>query len=105
MTDDATGGAPIQVGDDHFTCEVSIVNEMGLHARPASLMVGIASKYPCEIVIYSGSNTVDGKSILQLLSLSAEMGTKLKLETRGPGAREAIEALAEIVRLGFSETP
>ena len=68
-------------------------------------MVGVASKYPCEIVIYSGSNKVDGKSILQLLSLSAEMGTKLKLETRGPGAREAIEALSRLVEQGFSDPP
>ena len=105
MTDEQAGGAPIQIGDEHYTCDVSIVNEMGLHARPASLMVGIASKFPCEIVIYSGSNIVDGKSILQLLSLSAEMGTKLKLETRGTGAREAIEALAQLVHQGFSDPP
>lgn len=97
--------SPVQLGVDHYVCEVSVPNEMGLHARPASLVVGLTSKYECEVAIESGDLRVDAKSILQLLSLSAEMGTRLKLEARGNDALEAITALAELVRKGFHDPP
>jgi phosphocarrier protein len=105
VSDEQAGPSPVRIGDDHYALEVTVVNEMGLHARPASLVVGIASKYPCEVSIQHGPKRVDGKSILQLLSLSAEMGTPLKLETRGDGALQAIQQLGELVENGFNDPP
>lgn len=96
-------GSPVRVSTDRFQMNVVIVNEMGLHARPASLFVELANKFTCEVTIHKGSEQVDGKSILQLLSLSAEAGTPLVLETRGPDAKVAVQALSDLVASGFNE--
>lgn len=98
-----TQGSPVRVSTDRFQMNVVIVNEMGLHARPASLFVELANKFTCEVTIFKGSEPVDGKSILQLLSLSAEAGTPLVLETRGPDAKVAVQALSDLVASGFNE--
>lgn len=96
---------PVRKGDNWFQCNVVVVNEMGIHARPASLFVGLSNKFNCDVTIHKGNEPVDGKSILQILSLSAEAGTPLMLETRGPDAQQAIEALCKLVVSGFSEPP
>jgi phosphotransferase system HPr (HPr) family protein len=105
MNDEYAGPEPRRLSDDHYSLEVTVVNEMGLHARPASLVVGVASKFPCEIAIKNGSKRVDGKSILQLLSLSAEMGSTLTIEARGGDALLAVRQLAELVENGFYDPP
>ncbi|MBY0587386.1 HPr family phosphocarrier protein [bacterium] len=105
MNDYNADPQPRRLSEDHYSLDVKVINEMGLHARPASLVVGIASKYPCEVTVRNGSKLVDAKSILQLLSLSAEMGTHLTLETRGDDALEAIRQLAELVENGFYDPP
>lgn len=98
-----------QLADDHFLCEVDVVNEMGMHARPASLFVGLAIRHECDVSIRAAhqgeppGERVDGKSILQLLSLSAECGTTLTIETRGVGAARAILELRDLVRRGFGD--
>lgn len=94
---------PYRIGPHHYQCVVQVVNDMGLHARPATLLVGSASKFACDVRVGKGSDRVDGKSILQLLSLCAESGTKLALETRGPDAEAAIEELVALVSSGFQE--
>lgn len=96
---------PVRKGDDWFQCDVVVVNEMGIHARPASLFVGLSNRFNCDVTIHKGAEPVDGKSILQILSLSAEMGTPLKLETRGPDAEAAIAELAKLIASGFCEPP
>lgn len=96
---------PVRKGDNWFQCDVVVVNEMGIHARPASLLVGLSNKFDCDVTIVKGSEPVDGKSILQILSLSAEAGTPLRFETRGPDAEVAINELAKLVASGFSEPP
>ena len=95
--------SPRQIDMDHFQAELVVVNKMGLHARPATRFVELANKFECDVTIYKGGEKVDGKSILQLLSLSAEMTTRLLLETRGRGAEAAILALGDLVSSGFDE--
>lgn len=90
-------------GNNHFRCVVKVVNEMGLHARPASLLVELASQFASDVRIIKGNSSCDGKSILQLLSLSAEMGTPLTIETVGVDAEGAIRAVAGLVQNGFNE--
>lgn len=91
------------VGPDRYRCQVTVVNPMGLHARPAMLLVELAGQFPCAIRISRGNETKDAKSIMQLLGLSAEMGTTLVLEAEGNEAPAALAALAELVRNGFNE--
>jgi phosphotransferase system HPr (HPr) family protein len=107
LTGGGDGGVPDfaveTLGQDHCRVAVVIVNEMGLHARPASEFVKLAGSYACGVSIRKGNQQVDGKSILQLFSLAAEVGTRLTLEGRGPDAHAALVALAELVRSGFRE--
>lgn len=91
-------------GVPHFRQEVLIVNESGLHMRPASMVAALSQRFQCDVVIWKNNvPPVDGKSILQLMTLSADAGTVLTLETRGPDAEEAIIALRDLVSSGFHD--
>ena len=82
---------------------VTIVNQLGLHARAAAKFVDMASRYRANIEIVRGADCVDGKSILGLLTLAAPRGTQLTLLANGPDAGEALEALAQLVGGRFGE--
>lgn len=83
--------------------EVEISNEVGLHVRPASMLVEIASKFESEIWIEKDGQEANGKSIMSLLLLSAEKGSKIKIKAEGPDAEEAVKALVSIVEKKFGE--
>ncbi len=80
---------------------VEICNEQGLHARPAELFARQAMRFESQVEIVSGSQRVDGKSILHLLTLGAGQGTQLVIEAEGPDAQAAVDALAALVERGF----
>lgn len=82
---------------------VVVVNTQGFHARPAHLFVKLAMTFKCKIQIQKGNQTIDGKSILDLLTLGAGNGTQLKLKATGHDAGEALAALAQLVEGGFGE--
>ena len=77
--------------------EIVINNDQGLHARPAALFVQLANKYDCEIVVRKGSNTVNGKSIMGILMLAAERGSKLMISAEGEDASKAVEELGNFL--------
>ncbi len=83
--------------------EVEIFNEIGLHVRPASMLVEAASKFESEIWIEKDGQEANGKSIMSLLLLSAEKGSKIKIKAEGPDAKEAVATLAEIIEKKFGE--
>ena len=83
--------------------KVVINNPQGLHARPADLFTRLASRYESRIMVVRDNQRVDGKSILDLLTLAAEMGTELTIEAAGRDADEAIHALAELVVANFED--
>ena len=83
--------------------QVTITNPQGMHARPADMFVKLANRFASQIVIVKGSERVDGKSILGLLTLAATEGTMLLLEADGPDAQQALDALAELVAQNFAE--
>lgn len=74
-----------------------IQNEQGLHARPAAIFVQIANKYESDIVVRKGRQEVNGKSIMGLLTLAAEKGSKLYIKASGPDAKEAMQELEKII--------
>ena len=86
------------------TRQVSVVNQLGLHARAAARFVKVASRFKCQIRVGRGQHTMDGKSILGLLLLAAARGSRLTLSADGPDEAEAIDALAGLVERGFEET-
>src|SRR4051812_7578313 len=82
---------------------VTLVNPQGFHARPAHLFVKLAASFPCQIEIVKGNEVINGKSILDLLTLGAGNGTTLTLRASGANAEAAVEALAKLVEGGFGE--
>ena len=89
------------------TKTVTIVNPQGLHARPADLFVKLANRFSAKIWVSRGKNheSVDGKSILSILTLGAEQGTRLEIIATGEDAAAAVAALSELVEQGFAVDP
>lgn len=82
---------------------VTVRNPQGLHARPADLLVRLASQFESTLRISSGSEWVDCKSILSLLTLGAAQGTELAIQAEGTDAESALQAIAELFEAGFHE--
>ena len=103
-TDDQPGGAVPAAGtdpvDDVAASEtVELVNESGLHARPAAEFVKTAAKYEASVRV----NGVDAKSLLAIMALALPKGATVTIEGSGPDAQDAVEALVALVRSGFGE--
>lgn len=92
-------GAPVQT----VSREVVVANSQGLHARPADLLAREARKWQSRIELVADAQRVDGKSILELLTLAAEAGTRLVVEATGPDAGEALEAIGSLFERNFNE--
>lgn len=80
-----------------YDAEVEIKNSEGLHMRPAMQFVDVANRFESEIKVSNGETNVDGKSIMQISMLAATCGTKLNIRASGTDARQAIDALRELV--------
>jgi phosphocarrier protein len=83
--------------------ELTIVNRLGLHARPAAMFVRIASRHRAEIWVAKEGEEVNGKSIMGLMMLAAGQGSKLRIRCDGPDADKAMEELEELIKVGFNE--
>jgi len=81
---------------------VRLVNEQGLHLRPADRVVRMANSFSAEIQLGKGEQFVDGKSILSIIGLAAEEGTELRIVAQGADAHEAVDALVELIESGFA---
>jgi phosphocarrier protein len=91
-------------GGQKIEKEITIVNRLGLHARPAAMFVRIASRYRCEIwVEKEESDQVNGKSIMGLMMLAAGQGSKLSVRCEGPDADRAMEEIEELINAKFNE--
>ena len=80
---------------------VKIVNKLGLHARPASLIVQTAMAFSSNIYIIKDEIKVDAKSIMGILMLAAACGTELVLRTEGLDEEQALEKMVEVFNNGF----
>jgi len=87
------------------TCRTTatVVNRLGLHARPAMSFVEAASGFTCKVTVFKGDQSVDGKSIMQMMMLAATQGTALIIETSGDDAERACEELKKLIESGFEE--
>ena len=77
--------------------EVTIVSPQGLHARPADLFARLANRFDSTIEVVKDAESVNGKSTLEMLMLAATEGTVLTICATGRDAREAVDALAELI--------
>lgn len=82
--------------------EIEILNEAGLHLRPAAMFVQTANKHKaCDVFVMSGAVRVNGKSIMGLVMLAASKGTVLTIECVGEGCEAALDELCQIVNNKF----
>ncbi len=83
--------------------ELTIVNRLGLHARPSAMFVRVASRFRCEIWVAKDDEEINGKSIMGLMMLAAGQGSKLRVRAEGPDANEAIREIEELIASRFNE--
>jgi phosphotransferase system HPr (HPr) family protein len=85
------------MSNDPLQRRVILANPNGLHMRPSAAFVELASRFQSNVTVTRDGNSVNGKSLWDLLLLAAEHGTELLLEADGPDANEALEALAKLL--------
>jgi phosphocarrier protein len=83
--------------------DVLIVNKKGLHARAASKLVQLATKFESKINLSRDGQISDGKSILGVLVLAAHMGSTLTIVTEGSDEQEAMNAIVDLIQRKFDE--
>lgn len=91
------------MSEETYEVTVTILNELGMHARAATQFVQTASQFPCEVTVEKDEQEVNGKSIMGVLMLVASQGTEIRIIARGPRAEEAGKALARLVESRFGE--
>lgn len=80
-----------------------IRNKVGLHARPARLLVQTAAQFQSQIQIRQGEKSANAKSIIGVLKLGAVLGDSLVVRAEGEDAEEAVKTLTELVDRKFDE--
>jgi len=83
---------------------LEIRNRLGLHARAARLLVELANQFEADVTIAKDGQVVDGRSIMGVMMLAAEQGSRIDVTTRGRQAREALEAIRQLVDARFNES-
>lgn len=102
----AAWSTPAPPSDDTASAEEVILNPMGIHARPAAVLVRLASDYDAKIQLRnltSARGPVSAASMVGMLSLALERGDRLGITATGPDARAALTALVALVQDGFGE--
>lgn len=83
--------------------EVKIINDAGLHTRPAATIVKLAAKYKSDLQITKDGMTINGKSIIGVMTLAAEKGSSIHLTFNGEDEEEAAETIIDYFNRGFDE--
>ncbi len=84
--------------------EATIVNSLGMHARPAAQVVRLASTFRAHVELEHHQQVVNGKSIMGVMTLAAECGAVIRVRADGEDAEAAVQALLELIAKGFGET-
>ena len=81
----------------------TIVNRLGLHARAATKLVQLASRFPCEVEIGREDQSANAKSVMGVLLLCGSKGTVVDVRARGDRADECVRAIGELISNRFGE--
>jgi len=82
---------------------VTVVNQLGMHARAAAKFVHLAARYDARVRVARDTREMDGKSIMGILLLAAARGSNITISAEGADELEAVEALIALVESGFGE--
>src|ERR1044072_4550003 len=80
---------------------VTMRNKQGMHARPAFSLAKLAQQFKARVELVRDDRRVSATSVIELLTLGAAQGTQLTLEAEGEDAQEAVNALADLIEIGF----
>jgi phosphocarrier protein len=94
---------PDSTSQSKTTKEFTIVNRLGLHARPSALFVKTASRFRCEVWVEKDGERVNGKSIMGLMMLAAGQGSKLVVSCEGSDGDKALAEIEAIIQRKFDE--
>lgn len=84
--------------------QVIVQNQLGIHARPATLLVQMAAKFESDIYLSKGEvRRINGKSIMGVMMLAAEHGAEVLVETDGEDEVEALESVAQLLASSFGD--
>jgi phosphocarrier protein HPr len=81
----------------------TIVNTLGLHARAATKLVQLASRFHCDVELARDDQTANGKSVMGVLLLCGSRGTVIEVRAKGVGARECVDAIGALIADKFGE--
>jgi phosphocarrier protein len=82
---------------------VTVVNQLGMHARAAAKFVHLATRFQAHVRVSREARQMDGKSIMGILLLAAACGSSITISAEGPDEHAAVESLADLVQSGFGE--
>jgi phosphocarrier protein len=82
---------------------ITVINKLGIHARPAALFAKTANKFKSDIFVEKDGETINAKSIMGLMMLAAGPGSKLLVICQGADAAQALQAIEELIASKFSE--
>jgi phosphocarrier protein HPr len=97
---DKTDTAP---ANQQLTKELVVQNKMGIHARPAAMIVRITNKFKAEVFVEKDEEQVNGKSIMGLMMLAAGKGSKVKFQATGEDAAAMLAELEALFTRKFDE--
>ncbi|MFP3981956.1 MAG: HPr family phosphocarrier protein [Desulfobacterales bacterium] len=83
--------------------EVTVTNELGLHARPAAMIAKLAMQAASNVWLIKDDEKVDASSIIDILSLSGTKDSRITLRIEDPSDTEVLEQIAGLFEIGFKE--
>ncbi|MBQ7624813.1 MAG: HPr family phosphocarrier protein [Clostridia bacterium] len=86
-----------------FAKEVTVTNQVGLYARPATFFIQKANEFKSTVMVAKDDRSVNAKSLLGVLSLGITRGTVITVSAEGPDEEAAVTALCELIKSNFGE--
>ncbi len=83
--------------------ELTVINKLGIHARPAAMFVKTANKFDCEVFVEKDGELINGKSIMGLMMLAAGPGCKIIIHANGNDAQGVVAELDALLKRKFDE--
>jgi phosphocarrier protein len=93
----------LDVGFNMIKTTITIINKLGLHARASAKFVSTANKFQSQLNVMKGTKTINGKSIMSVMTLAASQGTEIILSADGPDEESMTDALVTLINAKFHE--
>ena len=92
-----------KAGEPMFSKDITVTNQVGLYARPATFFIQKANEYRSTLMVEKEERKVNAKSLLGVLSLGITKGSTITISAEGPDEQEAVNALCELIANNFGE--